>query len=102
MQIRIVVLAGLVASVVAASAALAAKGPPPPPKTVNGHPVAVVAGGIPTPTTFAFGGGQVFVAGYGDEQNQKITGGVYVLKAGKAVKLPGSSPADGVMPAVTL
>jgi len=92
MQIRIVVLAGLVASVVAASAALAAKGPPPPPQTVNGHPVAVVAGGIPTPTTFAFGGGQVFVAGYGDEQNQKITGGVYVLKAGKAVKLPGSPP----------
>ena len=89
MQIRIIALVALVAAVVTASVAVAAKGPPTP-KTVNGHPVTVVARGVPTPTTFAFGGGQVFVAGYGDEQNQKITGGVYVLKAGKAVKLPGS------------
>jgi len=43
----------------------------------------VVARGIPTPTTFAFGGGQVFVAAFGDERNPKITGGVYVVKAGR-------------------
>lgn len=92
MQIRIVALVALVAAVVATSAAVAAKGPPPPPKTVNGHLVTVVARGIPTPTTFAFGGGQVFIAGFGDEQNQKITGGVYVLKGGKPVKLAGSPP----------
>ena len=92
MQFRIVALVALVAAVLAASAAMAAKGPPPPPKTVNGHPVTVVARGIPTPTTFAFGGGQVFVAGFGDEQNQTITGGVYVLRAGKPVKLAGSPP----------
>jgi glucose/arabinose dehydrogenase len=92
MQIRIVALVALVAAVVTASASVAAKGPPPPPKTVNGHPVTVVARGVPTPTTFAFGGGQIFVAGFGDEQNQKITCGVYVLKAGKAVKLAGSPP----------
>ncbi len=88
---RIVALAGVVVAVTA-SAALAAKGPPPPPKTVNGHPVTVVARGIPTPTTFAFGGGQIFVAGFGDEEHPKITGGVYVLKGGKPVKLAGSPP----------
>jgi glucose/arabinose dehydrogenase len=76
------------AAVVVAPASAA--GPPPPPRTAAGHPATVVARGVPTPTTFAFGAGQIFVAGFGDEQNPKITGGVYVLKAGKAVKLPGS------------
>jgi glucose/arabinose dehydrogenase len=83
------VLAALVASASAAGAAQP-KGPPPPPKTIDGKPATVVARGIPTPTTFAFGAGQIFVAGFGDEQNPKIPGGVYVLKAGKPVKLPGS------------
>jgi hypothetical protein len=92
MKVRIIALVALVVAVVAASAAVAAKGPPPPPKTVNGHPVTVVARGIPTPTTFAFGGGQVFVAGFGSEDNPKVTGGVYVLKGGKPVKLAGSPP----------
>jgi glucose/arabinose dehydrogenase len=57
---------------------------------VNGRAVAVVARGIPTPTTFAFGGGHVFVAAFGDEENPKIKGGVFVLRSSKAVKLPGS------------
>lgn len=83
----------LVAAVALASAAVAAQGPPPPPKAVNGHPVAVVARGVPTPTAFAFAGKQVFVAGFGDEEHpDKRPGGVYVLKAGKAVKVPGSPP----------
>ncbi len=84
--------AALVAVVATASAASAAKpkGPPPPPRTAAGHPATVVARGVPTPTTFAFGAGRIFVAGFGDEQNPKITGGVYVLRAGKPVKLPGS------------
>jgi glucose/arabinose dehydrogenase len=92
MKVRMIVLVALVAAGVAASAAVGAKGPPPPPKTVNGHAVTVVARGIPTPTTFAFGGGQVFVAGFGDEQHPKPVGGVFVLKGGKAMKLPGSPP----------
>jgi glucose/arabinose dehydrogenase len=92
MQLRLFVLVTLLAAVVATSAALAAQGPPPPPKATNGHAVTVVARGIPTPTTFAFGGGQVFVAGFGDEEKPKVTGGVYVLKGGKPVKLPGSPP----------
>jgi glucose/arabinose dehydrogenase len=92
MRIRVAALAVLAVLVASASAAVAAKpkGPPPPPKTVGGKPATVVARGIPTPTTFAFGAGQIFVAGFGDEQNPKIPGGVYVLKAGKPVKLPGS------------
>jgi len=73
-------------------AAVAGAQGPPPPKTVDGHAATVVARGVNTPTTFAFGGGQVFVAGYGDEEKPKITGGVYVIKGGKAVKLAGSPP----------
>ncbi len=92
MSIRIAVLVAAAAALATASAAGGAKGPPPPPKAVNGHAVTVVARGVPTPTTFAFGGGQIFVAGFGDEQNPKVTGGVYVLKGGKPVKIPGSPP----------
>ena len=77
------------AALVAASVATAAQGPPPAPNAVNGHPVTVVARGIPTPTTFAFGNGQIFVAGFGDEEHPKITGGVFVVKNGKPVKLAG-------------
>ena len=82
-------LVGLVAAVATASAADAAKGPPLP-KAVDGHVVTVVARGVPTPTTIAFGGGRIFVAGFGDEQHPKVTGGVYVIKGGKPVKIPGS------------
>jgi glucose/arabinose dehydrogenase len=85
------VLISLVAGLGVVSVAAAA-GPPPPPKAVNGHPVTVVARGVPTPTTFAFGGGQVFVAGFGDEQHPKPVGGVFVLEGGKAVRVPGSPP----------
>ena len=70
--------------------AWAAKGPPPLPKAANGSKVTVVARGVPTPTAFAFLGGQTFVGGFGDEQHPKITGGVYLLAGGKATKLPRS------------
>ncbi len=82
-------LLALVGALVVAAVG-AAQGPPPPPRAVNGHPVTVVARGVNTPTAFAFGGGNIFVAGYGDEEKPKITGGVYVIKGGKAVKVPGS------------
>ena len=96
MQRKLIVLGVLAAGIVGASAAVAAKGPPPPntgpppPNTPSGRKATVVARGIPTPTTFAFGGGQIFVAGFGNEQDAKITGGVYVLRGGKPVKLAGS------------
>jgi glucose/arabinose dehydrogenase len=73
----------------AVPAALAAQGPPPP-TAVSGRPVTVVARGVPTPTSFAFGAGRAFVAGFGDEQHPKVKGGVYLLEQGKAVRLPGS------------
>jgi glucose/arabinose dehydrogenase len=88
---RIAALVALVVAVATVSAAEAANGPPTP-KAVNGHPVTVVARGVPTPTTFAFGDGKIFVAGFGDEEKPKVTGGVYVLKGGKPVKIPGSPP----------
>jgi hypothetical protein len=88
MKTRLVSIA-LVVLAVPAALALAAPGPPPP-TAVSGHPVTVVARGVPTPTSFAFGAGRAFVAGFGDEQHPKVKGGVYLLEQGKAVRLPGS------------
>src|SRR5437763_11021579 len=48
----------LAASAGLASAANAAG--PPPPTSTNGHAVQLVASGLSTPTSFAFGGGAVF------------------------------------------
>ena len=80
-------------AVIAAAAAVsvaAAAGPPPPPTSVSGHTVTVLARGVPTPTAFAFGAGQTFVAGFGDEQHPNVKGGVYRLAGGTATRLPGS------------
>jgi len=52
--------------------------------------VTVVARGVPTPTAFAVFAGQLFVAGYGNEHNPKAAGGVYLLRGGKAIRVPGS------------
>jgi len=79
-------------ALLAAAGAVTAKTPPPSPHAVGGRPVTVVARGVPTPTEFAVTAGRVFVSGYGDEQNDKVTGGVYVLGGGKALRVP-SSPA---------
>jgi glucose/arabinose dehydrogenase len=91
MKIRALTVA-FFAAFALASVAVAAQGPPPPPKASKGKKVAVVARGVPTPTAFAFAGSQVFVAGFGDEQHPKVTGGVYAIKGGKPVKLAGSPP----------
>ena len=81
--------AAAIVGVVAASVGAAA-GPPPPPTAAGGQTVAVLAQGVPTPTAFAFGLGQVFVAAFGDERNPKIHGGVYTVREGRAVRVPGS------------
>jgi glucose/arabinose dehydrogenase len=91
MRTRTIVVA-LAAALACSSTAVAAKGPPPPPKAAGGQKVTVVARGVPTPTAFAFLGGQTFVSGFGDEQHPKITGGVYLLKGGKPIKVAGSPP----------
>jgi glucose/arabinose dehydrogenase len=80
----------LACSCLPAAAAQAAQGPPPPPKAPGGQTVTQVAiGGIATPTSFAFGAGQVF-EGDGGSQNGKPPGGVFVLKNGTGVRLAGS------------
>jgi glucose/arabinose dehydrogenase len=51
-----------------------------------------VAAGLHTPTSFAFGGGNVFEGdgGAGGSNGPPTGGGVYVLKAGKGTLIPGS------------
>ncbi|HEY1774776.1 MAG TPA: hypothetical protein VGG41_01340 [Solirubrobacteraceae bacterium] len=66
-------------------------GAPPLPKASNGAPVQLVAGGLKTPTSFAFGDGAVFEGDGGSETSKgPPNGGVFVLKDGKATKVPGS------------
>jgi glucose/arabinose dehydrogenase len=87
---RVVKSVGLAMAVSAGAAptALAAAGPPPPTAT-NGHAVELVASGLHTPTSFAFGGGNVF-EGDGGVESGPPNGGVFLLKGGSATKLPGS------------
>jgi glucose/arabinose dehydrogenase len=84
-------VAALATAIALTAAAAAAKAPALPQAT--GHrTVTVVARGIPTPTEFAVLAGRIFVSGYGDEVHPKVTGGVYILGGGKAIRVPGSPP----------
>jgi glucose/arabinose dehydrogenase len=76
------------ASVLAGGTAVAAG--PPPPTATNGHKVKLVASGLGTPTSFAFGGGTTFEGDAGNNQSGPPNGGVFVLKGGMATKLAGS------------
>jgi glucose/arabinose dehydrogenase len=60
------------------------------PQATGHRTVTVVARGVPTPTEFAVLSGRLFVAGYGNEHNPNVAGGVYVLGGGKAIRVPGS------------
>src|SRR5579875_3382598 len=62
---------------------------PPPPKSTNGHPVHLYSWGVKTPTSFAFGAGQVFEGDGGNSEGSgPPNGGVYVLQRhAKARKL---------------
>ncbi len=84
-----VCIAALVAAIALTTAAAAAKDPPLP-QAAGHRRVTVVARGLPTPTEFAVLAGRLFVAGYGDEQNTDVAGGVYILGGGKATRVPGS------------
>ena len=90
MSKRVIAVAGLAATLtfaLAVPAASASSGPPPPVST-NGHKVELVASGLKTPTSFAFGDGMVFEGDGGNsEGNAPPNGGVYVLKNGAAVKI---------------
>jgi glucose/arabinose dehydrogenase len=90
-------LAACTAATLGPCGALAsAAGPPPPPTSTNGNPVqTVVASGLGTPTSFAFGGGNAFEGDGGVEPSGPGTpapGGVFLLKGGTATRLPGSPP----------
>jgi glucose/arabinose dehydrogenase len=89
---RVITVAGLATALtfaLAAPAASASSGSPPPPVSTNGHKVELVASGLKTPTSFAFGHGRVFVGDGGNsEGSAPPNGGVYVLKNGTAVKIP--------------
>ncbi len=62
------------------------------PHAAGHRTVTVVARGVPTPTEFAVLAGRLFVSGYGAETNPNVTGGVYLLGGGKAIRVPGSPP----------
>ncbi len=68
--------------------AATAAGPPPPPVSPAGKPAQLVATGLKTPTSFAFGAGQVFVSD-GTTPGKGVTfkGGVFVVKKGVATRL---------------
>src|SRR5437588_8909037 len=85
---RALTCAGAVAAATGALATAAQAAGPPLPKSANGKPVTLVAGGLTTPTSFAFGGGAIFE---GDGGSLPTTpGGVYVIKNHTATKLSGS------------
>jgi glucose/arabinose dehydrogenase len=91
MSKRAIAVAGLAATLtfaVWAPAASASSASPPLPVSTNGHRVELVASGLKTPTSFAFGDGMVFVGDGGNSSGSAPpNGGVYVLKNGTAVKI---------------
>jgi glucose/arabinose dehydrogenase len=62
----------------------------PPPTSSNGNPVTLVASGLGTPTSFAFGGGAVFEGDGGNSTTAIPNGGVFLLRGGTATKLADS------------
>jgi glucose/arabinose dehydrogenase len=80
-----VVTAGVVAGVASAAA-----GPPPPPKGVGGAKVQLVASGLHTPTSFAFGAGTLFEGDGGSETAKPPNGGVFAIRNGTGTLIPGS------------
>jgi glucose/arabinose dehydrogenase len=86
---RTLALAFAAFGILGTAAAAQAAGPPPPTAT-NGSAVQVVATGLGTPTSFAFGDGQVFEGDGGNAQSGAPNGGVFWLHGGSATLLAGS------------
>jgi glucose/arabinose dehydrogenase len=87
---RVVTCVGASLAATGGLAAAAQAAGPPPPKAANGKTVQQVAAGLHTPTSFAFGGGNVFEGDGGAESAQPPNGGVFLVKGGQATLLPGS------------
>jgi glucose/arabinose dehydrogenase len=87
-------------AVAAAFGAAAQAAGPPPPTSTNGNAVELLASGLGTPTSFAFGSdGTLFESDFGGEaadgKPAPPRGGVFVLKNGTARRLP-HSPAHAM------
>jgi hypothetical protein len=67
-----------------------AAGAQPLPTSSNGSPVTLVASGLGTPTSFAFGDGAVFEGDGGSSTSAVPNGGVFLLASGTATLLPDS------------
>jgi glucose/arabinose dehydrogenase len=78
------------AAAIPLTAATAAAGATPLPRATGNRTVTVVARGVPTPTAFAVLDGRVFVSAYGAEHHPFVSGGLYLLGSGKAIRVPGS------------
>ena len=78
-------LAALTACLLVPAAAAAQA--PPPPTAANGAAVKTLAGGLPTPTEFAFYKRAVFVSAYGDPEDPTVKGGVFRIRKGTARRL---------------
>jgi glucose/arabinose dehydrogenase len=86
--IAVASLAAALTFALVAPAASASSGSPTSPISTNGHQVELVASGLKTPTSFAFGDGAVFAGDAGNsEGSAPPNGGVYLLKNGTAVKI---------------
>jgi glucose/arabinose dehydrogenase len=81
--------AGAVAVGVSGVIAAAANAQPLPTSS-NGSPVALVASGLGTPTSFAFGDGAVFEGDGGNSTTAIPNGGVFLLRDGTATRLADS------------
>lgn len=94
MRLRLVATTAAAAALTLGTAvspvAHAASGPPPLPTSTNGHAVQLVASGLKTPTSFAFGSNTVFVGDGGNaEGSAPPNGGLYVVKKdGTVAKVP--------------
>ena len=62
------------------------------PHTISGRPLTLVASGVPTPTSFAWGDGTMFIGGAGNHDYQLRGGGVYVLRGVHHVRRLAGSP----------
>jgi glucose/arabinose dehydrogenase len=82
----------LVGAALVACAAATALGTEAPllPVAANGAPVSVLARGVPTPTAIAAYRGATLVGGAGTETTPRTPGGIFALRGGTVVRVPGS------------
>jgi hypothetical protein len=89
-RLRGLTAAFAVAGSLAVASSAAAQGPPLP-TAANGATVERLAGGLATPTSFAFAGDTVF-AGIGPAERGHPPTGLLTVANGKATKVPGTPP----------